>query len=277
MKRKSSRRDFIKNGGRGLLGGIVAFSMPSLLRNVLRTEEVAGLAPIATPDAYKWEKHYWGFVCDNERCIGCGRCVVACKLENKVPWEPEYNRTWVERYIVSEREEIFVDSPNAGRDGFAAEYMNLKYRDVAVEKSFFVPKLCNQCDNPPCVTVCPVGATYMTGDGVVLVDQEHCIGCRYCIQACPYGARFMLPDFSETHFGQVRVVDKCTWCYHRITKGLLPACVEVCPVEARVFGDLRDPESPVRKILRERRVYVLKPALGTEPKVYYIGFEKGVH
>ncbi len=109
----------------------------------------------------------------------------------------------------------------------------------------------------------------MTNDGVVLVDQEHCIGCGYCIQACPYGARFFLPDKN--------IIDKCTWCYHRIHKGLVPACVEVCPVEARVFGDLWDPESPVRKILAERRIYVLKPDLGTEPKVYYIGFEKGVH
>ncbi len=274
---KISRRDFIKTGSNGFVGGIIAFSIPSLLRNFIQKEDGSKSIPTASIDERDWEKHYWGFVVDNERCIGCGRCVVACKLENKVPWEPEYNRTWVERYVISEDGEIFVDSPNAGRDGFTAEYMNLKYLDVEVRKSFFVSKLCNQCDKPPCVTVCPVGATYMTEDGVVLIDQEHCIGCRYCIQACPYGARFVLPDFSETHFGQIRVVDKCTWCYHRVHKGLLPACVEACPVGARIFGDLRDPQSMVRKILREKRVYVLKPALGTEPKVYYIGFEKGVY
>ncbi len=277
MKKEISRRDFIKIGAEGLVGGIVVYSIPSLLRNLMPTGGVNKALAATYPAEYDWEKHYWGFVCDNEKCIGCGRCVVACKLENRVPWEPEYNRTWVERYVITEDGEIFVDSPNAGRDGFEAEYMNLKYRDAEVRKSFFVPKLCNQCDNPPCVTVCPVGATYITEDGVVLVNQEHCIGCRYCIQACPYGARFMLPDFSTTHSGQVRVVDKCTWCYHRIHKGLLPACVEACPVGARVFGDLRNPESPVRKILTEKRVYVLKPALGTEPKVYYIGFEKGVY
>ncbi len=202
-------------------------------------------------------------------CIGCGRCVVACKQENNVPWEPEYNRTWVERYIITEDEEIFVDSPNSGMDGFTDEHLDVKYQDLNIRKSFFVPKLCNQCDNPPCVTVCPVGATYMTEDGVILVDQEHCIGCGYCIQSCPYGARFFLPD--------KRVVDKCTWCYHRIAQGLVPACVAACPRGARVFGDLEDPESPVRKILAEKRVDVLKPELGTEPKVYYIGFEKGVH
>jgi len=108
----------------------------------------------------------------------------------------------------------------------------------------------------------------MTKDGVVLVDYKYCIGCRYCIQACPYGARYLHP--------KERVADKCTWCYHRITKGLHPACVEVCPVGARVFGDLRDPRSPVRKLLREERVYVLKPDLGTRPKVFYIGIDIGV-
>ena len=111
-------------------------------------------------------------------------------------------------------------------------------------------------------------ATYSTKEGVVLVDRKACIGCRYCIQACPYGARFLDPG--------LKVVDKCTWCYHRITKGLLPACVEVCPVGARVFGDIRDPESPVSKMLREEAMGILKPDLGTEPKVYYVGLEKGV-
>ncbi len=212
---KISRRDFINVGAKGFLGGMIVYSIPSLLRDSTQTDDATRSVPAANLDERNWKKHYWGFVVDNERCIGCGRCVVACKLENKVPWEPEYNRTWVERYIISE-------------------------------------------------------------DGVVLVDQEHCIGCRYCIQACPYGARFMLPDFSKTHFGQVREVDKCTWCYHRITRGLLPACVEVCPVGARIFGDLRNPQSPVRQILREKRIYVLKRSLGTEPKVYYVGCEKGV-
>ncbi len=273
-----SRRNFITIGAKGMLGGIVAYaSIPSLVRNFVGAEDTAKSIPRANLDQRDWEKHYWGFVCDNERCIGCGRCVVACKLENKVPWEPEYNRTWVERYVFTAHGEVFVDSPNAGRDGFTADHMNIKYQDLDINKSFFVPKLCNQCDNPPCVTVCPVGATYMTEDGVVLVNQEHCIGCRYCIQACPYGARYMLPESPSTHFGQGNVVDKCTWCYHRIHRGLLPACVQACPVGARVFGDLRDPESPVSKIIRESRVYVLKPDLGTEPKVYYVGFEKGVH
>ena len=268
----------MKIGAKGLLGGIILYTASPLLRSFIPPGGGANQSRAAGYlTEYDLEKHYWGFVCDNEKCIGCGRCVVACKRENKVPWEPEFNRTWVERYVIAGDGEILVDSPHAGRDGFTAEPLTTKYPSLDIRKSFFVPKLCNQCDNPPCVTVCPVGATYITDDGVILIDQKHCIGCGYCIQACPYGARFFLPDFSETHFGQVNVVDKCTWCYHRIHKGLVPACVEVCPVEARVFGDLRDPESPVRRILAEKRIYVLKPDLGTEPKVYYVGFEKGVH
>ncbi len=267
---KISRRYFIKQGAQGLLGGIIAYSgIPFLLQSLALTDGGNRSLAATSSTAYDWERHYWEFVCDTEKCIGCGRCVVACKLENKVPWESEYNRTWVERYVITEDGETFVDSPKAGRDGFVAEPANEKYNNPDVRKSFFVPKLCNQCDNPPCVTVCPVGATYMTEDGVVLVDQDHCIGCRYCIQACPYGARYILPE--------EKVIDKCTWCYHRITRGLLPACVEACPAGARVFGDRHDPASQVREILTKRRIYVLKPDLGTEPKVYYVGFEKGVY
>ncbi len=273
---KYSRRDFLKTAGGGILGGIAVLNLPPLLKDITKRNRGPSSLPTVSYAERSLEKSYWGFVCDNEKCIGCGKCVVACKRENNVPWEPEYNRTWVERYVINEDREVFIDSPNAGRDGFKAEPMNIKYKNLAVWKSFFVPKLCNQCENPPCVTVCPVGATYTTEDGVVLVDQKHCIGCRYCVQACPYGARYVLPESAETHFGQVKVVDKCTWCYHRIHKGLVPACVEVCPVGARLFGDLRDPKSQVSKVLKEKRSYVLKPDLGTEPKVYYIGFEKGV-
>ena len=112
-------------------------------------------------------------------------------------------------------------------------------------RSFFVPKLCNQCDNPPCVQVCPVGATFKTEDGVVLVDEDYCIGCRYCIQACPYGARYLDPH--------TKTADKCTFCYHRITKGLLPACVEVCPTQARVFGELGPRSSPLHRMKRKKQ------------------------
>ena len=135
----------------------------------------------------------------------------------------------------------------------------------AILKAFFVPKLCNHCANPPCVQVCSVGATFRTPDGVVLVDEKYCVGCRYCIQACPYGARYMHP--------QKHVADKCTFCYHRISKGLLPACVEVCPTQARIFGEVDNASSPIRRFIRFNRTMVLKPALNTKPMVFYAGAE----
>ncbi len=261
--REISRRDFMKVEAGGLVGGVIAYSgISALLRD--RVEAT----PAVNLDEYDWEKHYWGFVVDTKKCIGCGRCVRACKLENAVPLEPDRNRTWVERYVITADGDIFVDSPNAGINGFAEDYQNVKYKNLNIVKSFFVPKLCNQCDEPPCVQVCPVGATYMTKDGVTLIDRKHCIGCKYCIQACPYGARFFLPE--------EKMVDKCTFCYHRITKGHKPVCVEVCPVGARSFGDLRDPESAVRRVIAEERISVLKHALGTVPKVYYVGIGTGV-
>jgi Fe-S-cluster-containing dehydrogenase component len=130
-----------------------------------------------------------------------------------------------------------------------------------VLRSFFVPKLCNHCDNPPCVQVCPVGATFKSEEGVILVDSEYCIGCRYCIQACPYGARYLDP--------RTKTADKCTFCYHRINQGLQPACVEVCPTQARIFGELGTRSSPLHRMKRMNPLQVLKPSLNTEPKVVY--------
>jgi len=191
-----------------------------------------------------------------DKCIGCGRCVEACKAENDVPREPFYFRTWVERYIIDNAGEVSVDSPEGGINGFPPSD-----EEGEILRAFFVPKLCNHCDNPPCVQVCPVGATFMTEDGVVLVDSDYCLGCRYCIQACPYGARYLDP--------RTKTAEKCTFCYHRIKQGLLPACVEVCPTEARVFGEIRGLPSPLRRLMRMNEIQVLKPSLNTAPKVYY--------
>jgi len=116
--------------------------------------------------------------------------------------------------------------------------------------------------------VCPVGASFRTPDGVVLVDSERCIGCGYCVQACPYGSRFLDERTGCAH--------KCTWCYHRITKGLKPACVEVCPTGARLFGDVHHEDDPVRKIIEHERVSVLQPHLLTEPQAFYLGMDKEV-
>jgi len=260
-----SRRSFIKIGVGGLIGGMVLSSVPGLAKT-LTSSAATSQVSIDTSGS---NSHYWRFVVDIRKCIGCGSCARACKKENDVPIEPDNNRTWIERYVLDENDKVFVDSPNGGYDGFKADYMNLKYRDLNIQKSFFVPKLCNHCDKPPCVSVCPVGATYSTKEGVILVNRNACIGCRYCIQACPFGARFFDRRF--------RIVDKCTWCYHRITKGLLPACVETCPTGARMFGDIRDPESNVNKAIKQEIIGILKPDLGTENKVYYIGLERGVY
>ncbi|MDP3025829.1 MAG: 4Fe-4S dicluster domain-containing protein [candidate division Zixibacteria bacterium] len=207
---------------------------------------------------YDPTQHEYAMGINIHKCIGCGRCADACKKENNVPREPYYFRTWVERYIISTDGETYVDSPNGGIDGFPEFKDNLE-----ILRTFFVPKLCNQCANPPCVQVCPVGATFLSRDGVVLVDEKYCVGCRYCIQACPYGARFLHPT--------KKIADKCTFCYHRLVRGLLPVCVEVCPTQARVFGEVGLQSSPLRRFLRFNDVVVLKPSLNTRPKVYYAG------
>ena len=207
-------------------------------------------------------EHSYAFVININNCIGCGNCVRACKREHSVP--SEVFRTWVERYILTS-EGVYVDSPEGALKGF--EEVNAELREKALT-SMFVPKMCNHCDEPPCVQVCPVGATYKNPDGFVLIDHEHCLGCAYCVQACPFGARFINP---EKH-----VSDKCDWCYHRVKKGKLPACVAVCPNKARLFGDLKDPESEVTKIFREDRWMVLKPYMHTGPTCFYIGLTREV-
>jgi tetrathionate reductase subunit B len=195
-----------------------------------------------------------------DKCIGCGRCMEACKAENDVPREPFFFRTWVERYVIRTDGEAIVTAIGT-ENASAAEPVEAK--DVL--RSFFVPKLCNQCDHPPCVQVCPVRATFRTPEGVVLVDETRCIGCRYCIQACPYGARYLRPS--------TMTADKCTFCYHRISQGLLPACVEVCPTQARIFGDLDSMASPLTRLRRMAKIHVLKAHLNTDPKVIYANLD----
>ena len=247
-KPKMERREFLKNVGRKLPVWLTALTVMTKPEWVFADNSIE----------YDPEEHDYAMGIDIHKCIGCGQCAAACKIENKVPAEPVFFRTWVERYVLPTEGDAIVDSPNGGIDGFPEIDKN-----VDILRSFFVPKLCNHCANAPCVQVCPVGATFTTRDGVVLVDADYCVGCRYCIQACPYGARYLHP---ETH-----TADKCTFCYHRITKGKLPACVEVCPTHARVFGEKGRRSSPLRRFLRFNDVSVLKPGLNTQPKVYYAG------
>jgi Fe-S-cluster-containing dehydrogenase component len=211
----------------------------------------------------------WAFLVDTFRCVGCGFCVKACKLENEVPYDAHVSRTWVERYVVTRNGKTLIDSPDSARDGFTTANIDQNHKGIVevrpeeITKAFFVPKLCNQCDNPPCVQVCPVGATYQTDDGVVLVDRKWCIGCGYCVMGCPYGVRF----FHPVH----HVAEKCNFCYHRLGKGMKPACVDACPFGARKIGNLRDPDDPVTKIIMTERVAVLKEEYGTKPQVFYLG------
>ncbi len=242
--KKKSRREFLKAAGM-LAGG-------TLLSAMLKPYKAVASVSNNAPKSDVW----YGIGIDIEKCIGCGRCADACKKENNVPVEPFFFRTWVEQYTITNDEKVLVESPNGGIDGFTQQVP-----DDEIYKTFFVPKLCNHCAKAPCVQVCPVGATFITPDGVVLVDEKYCIGCRYCVQACPYGARFIHPV--------KKVASKCTLCYHRLTKGMNPACMEVCPTGARIMGNLRDKSGKLAEFLKEHNCQVLKPHMNTGSKAYY--------
>jgi Fe-S-cluster-containing dehydrogenase component len=248
----STRRNFLKRSA-ALAGTILATSALEPFTKII-------FAAVQPEDS---SKPWYGIGIDIEKCIGCGMCAKSCKLENDVPTEPFYFRSWVEQYTIKNDGTIKVVSPNGGIDGFTQ-----KEPEDDIFKTFFVPKMCNHCAKSPCTQVCPVGATFESPEGIALVDDTYCIGCRYCIQACPYGCRYIHPV--------KKTVDKCTLCYHRITKGLLPACVEVCPTGARIFGNLNDMEGDLHKFLKEHNCQVLKPNLNTGSKLFYNGLSSEV-
>jgi Fe-S-cluster-containing dehydrogenase component len=197
----------------------------------------------------------WGMVIDLRKCIGCQACTVACKAENLTPDGVHWNR---------------VLKTEVG-----------KYPSVRRQ---FLPLPCMHCENPPCVSVCPTGASYKRPDGIVMIDYDRCVGCKYCIAACPYGVRTYVeevrsyfPNAGLSEIEQYRagehkagVVEKCTFCVHRIDNGQEPACVQTCPPHARYFGDLEDPESEVSIIIRTTEAVQLISELGTNPSVYYV-------
>lgn len=258
----------LASSGKGVLGGAVA---------TFQQDEAQYTEAVNNPPkipGYNWTQHKWAFGVDANRCIGCLRCVEACKMENSVQMDKNHTRTWVERYTYLEGSDhplidSIQDSDNVVSGSNETRFFfDNRYKNAKVDKSFFVPKLCNQCEKPSCVQVCPTGATYKTMDGPVLVDTKYCIGCQYCVQACPYSARSLNAERGTA--------EKCNWCYHRITKGLQPACVEVCPTGSRIFGDRKDPESPISQFLRSNKVNVLKPEMGNMPNVFYAGIDKEV-
>jgi Fe-S-cluster-containing dehydrogenase component len=265
-----SRREFI--GAVVAAGGSVALALAlsqiAPLEELIQEELALELPEIEREkERHKGDsKHRWGMLIDLRKCIGCQYCVYACQAVNDVPDDMRWN----------------VYKPEITPNG----------------DTFHMTRPCLHCQDAPCVSVCPVGATFVRDDGLVIMDYDKCIGCRYCQVACPYGARTFnwekrtqssgyQPEWgnAEVEWRPRGVAEKCTFCVHRIDRGLAqglvpgvhrpatPACVNICPVEARIFGDLKDPESRIAQAIRELPTFRLREELGTEPNVYYVPVE----
>jgi len=247
MSRKIERRDFLK-----LLAAGAVTVIGIQQQSATQASGPVGASPYS-----------WAMVIDQNLCTGCGYCTLACQAHNDAPPDIQWTRVIYDRKV----------------DG----------RDV------FLPRPCQHCDHAPCISVCPVGASYKRADGIVMMNYDRCIGCRYCQIACPYQARAFnweefvgdnpaVPDFGKPEIERRPrgVAEKCSFCYHRVDRGLeqgltpgvdtfaSPACVVACPVAARVFGDLNEPNSNVNKILEERVYYQLRPDMGNHTRVYYL-------
>jgi Fe-S-cluster-containing dehydrogenase component len=265
-----TRRDFLTLGATAV-GSVLAAQVfttgPLSPFSVLKQQQIEGL-PESTGHGATGE-HHWGMVISLDKCIGCEYCTRACCATNNVREDMAWN-------VVSEE----ISSANS---------------------TFYFSRPCLHCRVAPCVEVCPVRATYIREDGLVVMDYDRCIGCRYCEVACPYDARrfnwealpyenpyvptYGIPEVEARPRG---VVEKCTFCIQRIDKGLelglipgvdydaTPACVNICPVGARVFGDLKDPESKISKVLEANPTIRLREELGTAPSVYYIPPKEGL-
>ena len=242
-----------------------------LVRDMEREYSARYGTTVAVSDAGPLPGVLFGYALDISRCIGCRRCVYACVEENNLTRDPQIH--WIR--VLQMDKEHGVDFTHAD-----------PYYDpeqVPQEGHFYVPVSCQQCRDAPCTKVCPTGATWTEQDGIVVIDYDWCIGCRCCMAACPYGARhfnWRTPSVPPAevnpsmHYLGNRprprgVVEKCTFCIQRVRAGRYPACVEVCPVGARKFGNLLDPDSEIRYIIEHKRVMVLKEELNTMPKFFY--------
>ncbi len=217
-------------------------SRRQFLQSIVKLMAGPSMIPLAQAGDVLETKHKgvrYGMVVDLRRCVGCQACTVGCSFENATPLEQF--RTTVDQVEVTEN---------------------------AKTAFLMLPRLCNHCEHPACIPVCPTGATFQLEDGVVVVDNDWCVGCGYCVEACPYDARFINKE--------TNTADKCTFCHHRLEKGLLPACVETCVGGARVIGDIHDPNSEASKLIRQfhDRIRVLRPEEGTDPCVFYIGLDE---
>lgn len=264
---KEAREDFFQKDFRSMSNEEIARVLERLEKQYAKEygKEFSVSAKEAIPETF------FGYALDIAKCIGCRRCVIGCVEENNQTREPQMH--WIQ--VLEMEKEKGIDFMHAD--------LYYDHEKVPHEGHFYVPVQCQQCQNPPCVKSCPVGATWTTPDGIVVVDYNWCIGCRCCMAACPYGARHynwgevkldtekINPD---THYLGNRprykgAVEKCTFCIQRVREGRYPKCVEICPVGARKFGNLLDKDGEIRYILENKRVIILKEELNTQPKFYY--------
>lgn len=291
--KKNSRRDFLKKVSLGVGGSAVALSACSnpqfdnFFQRNFKTLSKNDIDEILKNLEIKYSEKYgktftvsgkkaidntfFGYALDLSRCIGCRRCVYACVDENNQSRDPQIH--WIK--VLQMEKEKGID--------FAHSNIHYNPEKVPEEGHFYVPVSCQQCENPPCIKVCPAKATWQEEDGIVVVDYNWCIGCRYCMASCPYGARHF--NWKEPHIPEeeinptthylgnrprpVGVVEKCTFCIQRVRDGKYPSCVEICPTGSRKFGNLLDPNSEIRYILDNKRVLVLKAELNTKPNFFY--------
>lgn len=293
--KRRSRRKFLKGLGAAAASTLVAgrkaealsFSLSELFQNHFKKFTKEDLEKVLSRLEEEYSKKFkrqvhvnaeppipnveFAYALDLSRCIGCRRCVYGCVEENNQSRDPQIH--WIKVLRMEKEKGIFIEE--------AELYYNPDL--VPEEGYFYMPVQCHQCRNAPCTKVCPVQATWTEPDGIVVVDYNWCIGCRYCMAACPYGARHFnwgepkLPPEEVnpvTHYlgnrpRYVGVVEKCTFCVQRSRNGKYPACVEVCPVGARKFGDLNDPDSEIRYIIENKRVFIFKEELNTQPKFFF--------
>lgn len=260
-----SRRDVLQIVG---VTGAAAVTTGLITSGPFSTEAVEGISRDSNGHGTEIGEHEWSMLIDLNKCIGCQYCVWSCQATNDVP-----------------------DDEMRWNAGFPERTTN--------GTDFYMTRPCMHCKDAPCVKVCPVGATWIREDGIVAMDYERCIGCRYCQVACPYDARRFNWKVSEEENPYVPawgtpeierrsrgVIEKCTFCVHRIDRGLeqgqtpgvdraaTPACVNACPVGARVFGDLQDPDSPISEYLQQNETFRLREDFGTQPNVHYVQPEK---
>jgi molybdopterin-containing oxidoreductase family iron-sulfur binding subunit len=278
-----SRRKFASVAAAAAAGFLLTACGPRKLHEIPRDRLRKAIADMEREYTQKYGKQVtvsdagpmpgvlFAYALDISRCVGCRRCVYACVEENNQSRDPQVH--WIR--VLSMDKARGVDFHEA--DPY------YQPEQVPEEGHFYVPTACQQCRNAPCTKVCPTGATWTEPDGIVVIDYDWCIGCRCCMAACPYGARHFnwgtpaVPAESlntNMHYLGNRprpqgVVEKCTFCIQRVRAGRYPACVEACPVGARKFGNLLDPDSEIRYIIENKRVLLLKPELNTLPKFFY--------